>query len=301
MKIDSHHDLWQVIGNSLLAEYSATHTGTYFDASAKGDIGEGTFRNWLTKWLPKRFELVEGRVIDKDTKPTSQRDAIIFDSLNCAIIKYVQESKQVNLLPIEGVKGIIEVNHSSPSIKKVLHDADKIADVKKMVQCPQRDEAVVFRRGATEDGDLLWRMINNPKKFGYIFIQDIKCSLKKLAEEIKEKNYSLGIDQSVDGIFVLGKGVILHGEPNGWLVTRLNGSDLYYMEMEPWDVLLTLVAIINKNLSIESKAFTIDFEEYFRNTMVERRDKMFKERKTIDSCSDYVHQISTFYKPVLPK
>lgn len=128
---------------------------------------------------------------------------------------------------------------------------------------------------------------------GYLFAHDTDVSLETLANHIAEKNFDLQTDYSVDGIFVLKKGVILHGIQEGWTTTRMTGGRLFFFEAEAWDVLLTLVSMINQHLALGATGNVPPLEEYFQRPGFNRKENMLKRRKIVGG-EEYSKQPSRF-------
>lgn len=293
MQVNSHSNFWKKIGERLLRDYESFHKSTYLDSASKGKKGEGYFRKWLSLWLPNRVEVLEGVIVDKDTNPTTQRDVIIFDRYNCPIFKETDdEGEELNILPIEGVIGAIEVNTSEVKTKKIIKDIDKLVDAKKLMPLLEPPKAMCLKPPPEPELVNYYSIVL--QKFGYIFAQDCDISLRTLSEHIRDKNIELGVDVSVDGIFILKKGCILHGISQGWTTTRLSIANLFYMEMESWDVLLTLVCMINQHLALGAKGNIPDLEKYFQSREVNRKDNMLKNRMLVDSDGKYTKQESKF-------
>lgn len=294
MKIDSHSNLWKKIGERLLKDFEALHKSEYLDTGMKGRRGEGYFRKWLSLWLPKKIELVEGVIVEKDTNPTDQRDVIIFDSLNCPIFKEDNDgSRDINILPIEGVIGTIEINSSTVKVDKIIKDIEKISEIKKFKPLSEPPKAICFKPPPEPDIKDCYSI--QMQKLGYVFALDCEVSLATLADRVKAKNLGLGMDHSIDAIFILNKGCILHGNDNGWTTTRLSEQNLFYMEMEPWDVLLTLVSMINHHLALGARGNIPSLEEYFQSKQVDRKSNMLKKRACVSNQDEaYSKQSSRF-------
>ena len=292
MPISGHHDLWMKVGRRLLAEYESWVQSTYLDSSSKGKKCEAEFRKWLQQFLPKRVEVIDGVIVDKQTNPTPQRDVIIFDHYHCPIFKEDQQGgEDINILPIEGVVGLVEVNASVAETKKLIADVDKIFEMKRLQPLTEPPKKICYQ--LPPDMKLLTHYPAQMCRFGYVFAHDTKVSLETLAEHIAARNLTLQTDYSVDGVFVLKKGMILHGIPEGWTTTRMAGGRLFSLEAEAWDVLLTMVSMINQHLALGAAGNVPPLEEYFHRPDFNRREDMLKRRKIIGG-EEYARQPSRF-------
>jgi hypothetical protein len=113
-----------------------------------------------------------------------------------------------------------------------------------------------------------------------------------LASRIAEHNKQQSIESSVDGVFVLNKGVILHVEPTldeGWSDQRQAGHALVYMESENWEVLLLMMMIIWNHLAKRSYT-TTDLGRYYMDLEYFRRQHRDRIRMVEDD--GYISQSS---------
>jgi hypothetical protein len=72
----------------------------------KGDSGEELIRQFLKKYLPKKYSIAQGKVVDFTGNESKQIDIIIYDALQ-TIPFYTDEKNSI--IPIENVFAIIEV------------------------------------------------------------------------------------------------------------------------------------------------------------------------------------------------
>lgn len=278
-----HHDLWRRIGNTLLTEYQATVGSNYLDSGTKGRKGEGLFRDWLAHWLPKCVTVLEGVIVSQATRPTTQRDVIVFDTNSCPVFRdRLGERETLNILPIEGVVGTIEVNTSLVKTEKLLKDFAKISEVKSLR--PQEELPKLRALGPKDlEGWSLFREYHPQAiKIGYVFANDSEVSLRTISDYLREHNRRVGVENSVDGVLVLQKGVILHCIESGWTTSRQQGTKLAYQPVEPWDVLLTLVSLLIQHLRLGARGTLPSLEEYFNPPGSPRKAIMVQNRVLVD-------------------
>lgn len=85
-----------------------------------GNVGEASLRNFLQKFLPKKYGVTKGHIITPDLEyagPLEQWDVIIYDQLESPVL-FVRERKGDSAdagergIPVEYVKAVIEVKAS---------------------------------------------------------------------------------------------------------------------------------------------------------------------------------------------
>ena len=311
MTIANHHEFWRDVGEKLLSELQAFERSSYLDAGVKGRDGELAFRDWLTRCLPSRVSVLEGVIAGAQYLPSTQRDVVIFDSFNCPVFKKGYRTSEANVIPIEGVLGVIEVNSSNITKTKLQKDLNKLSSIKsvQMIVPPPQTHAfqIVNKEKPTgflgkisslEDGShyqLIKEFFGRHQRFSYVFARDLGkgFNLEKSAKVLEEHNLKVGTDASVDGIFILRKGVILHRNDLGWQTTRTKGASIAMMPMEDWDVLLHLVSIVNQNVALGARGSMPAFEEYFAAPGISRKQVMQDKAHSI-SGEDYPQQESKY-------
>lgn len=75
-------------------------------AGDRGEDREETVKDFLAKYLPKKYALGSGQIIDRNGGISRQCDIVIYDAFNCPLL-LVKEGYQ--LYPAESVLGVIEV------------------------------------------------------------------------------------------------------------------------------------------------------------------------------------------------
>ncbi len=94
----------------------------------KGKQRELTIRKFLEKYLPKKYSVGTGQIIDKKSQISKQCDIVIYDSHNFPAL-YVEEGYQ--LFPIEAVLGTIEIKSSLTS-KSTMECVENIVSIRKL-------------------------------------------------------------------------------------------------------------------------------------------------------------------------
>jgi hypothetical protein len=73
----------------------------------KGLGNEQVLRDLLTDFLPRRYGVAKGKIVNSDGEMSKQLDVIIYDAINCPIL-FIDENRN-QILPIEGVFTVVEV------------------------------------------------------------------------------------------------------------------------------------------------------------------------------------------------
>lgn len=242
--------LFRSVGERLLADLRAAVEGET-DTEVQGRAGDAAFRKWLQDQIPNRFRVVTGTVLSPQTAPTTERDCLVFDGDQSPTFRQI--GGRPDMFPIEGVVASVEINtgHSGASYAKLLHDAKKLSDIGKLqrgppLPKPARLSPLVADGGATIPGELWVSTQQFPlQPLLLIFAESLRGNLPELCTRVAAHNRTVSIRESVDGVFILNQGFVLHLAPGqGWNVQRLAGFPLGWMEVEPWEVLLKLMSII---------------------------------------------------------
>lgn len=77
--------------------------------SALGDVSESKWREWLERYLPKRYAVEKGFLVDSDGKLSEQIDVIIYDR---QYSPFIFSEREVKYIPVESVYCIFEVKQS---------------------------------------------------------------------------------------------------------------------------------------------------------------------------------------------
>lgn len=98
--------------------------------TAKGDTTELNWIEWLTKYLPKRYTVDKGFVIDNEGSISQQIDLIIYDRQYCP---FIFEQDEVKYIPAESVYAVFEVkpNLNAKHIKYACEKAESVRILKR--------------------------------------------------------------------------------------------------------------------------------------------------------------------------
>jgi hypothetical protein len=145
---------------------------------------------WLENYLPKRFGVCSGFIIDDGDKISPQTDVIIYDALNSPVLRHSDKSL---ILPADNVAVAIEVK--SRLTKDAFIDAsNKIKEIKSLGKTPISDLDLV-PNGA--------RNIIQSQTMGVVFAFESDTSLETIAEWYVER-FENG--KHIDFVCILDKG-----------------------------------------------------------------------------------------------
>jgi len=170
---------------------------TYEHKGIKGTEVEKEFRSFLKFYLPRRLDIGEGEIIDRNFNTTNQVDVVITDENH----PFTFGEDGLGLFFIEGTCAAGEIKSVLTTID-LNSSLEKAYNYKKLKMIPPQG-AMMF---ANESDGL--RFYTTPPFF--IFAFESQISLKKAYEIIvnyKRNEYSPGF--TADGIFILNKGLII--------------------------------------------------------------------------------------------
>lgn len=161
-------------------------------APTKGNAEEDVWMEWIEQYLPKRYTINRGFVLDSKGYQSQQLDIIIFDRQYSPLI---YKQCDTILVPIESVYAVIEVK--TKISKTEMEDAgQKIASVRQLYRSPSQP---VWHAGGK----------HAPKKHGYIYGYVVAISSswqdKGLWENIKS-NLPRSKDYFIDGGCIVNSG-----------------------------------------------------------------------------------------------
>jgi len=222
------------------------------------DVGEGreiVLRTFLKDYLPKRFGVDPGFVIDALGNVSKQIDVVIYDIGNAPVFKVIKDKK---VFPVECVCAIGEVK--SYLGKQELKDAlEKIHSVKRLDKTNRGKSQ--RRHGGGYVGEHLTRH-DNDRVFGMVFAYDA-ISLEAIASNLCAANKSIDRVHWSDVICVLDRGIVSYISKEGVLLPDPQKAVAIYStnKSESHNTLLTFYSILWSFLSA-SHAGTVDMFDY---------------------------------------
>jgi len=252
--IQDRNQLYSDIARELKSSYDQIRS-SFLDTELTGSAGEDVLKSWVQKWIPKRVALKSATVISQKSGPTDQLDCLLFDHVDSPVFHRITS---VDILPIEGVFGAIEINTGEKSsYSKIIKDAEKLSNLAKLAdeRLPRFSKAyshlpVDFDRTTLTQKMLIDSLVihkdYDQKQVYIIFTEDINGSLEEVSKRLMQHNKSGGIKNSIDGLFVLDQGYALHLDPNqnGWITSRQPNSGFGFLKATQGQVLLKMQSII---------------------------------------------------------
>ncbi|MYW23030.1 hypothetical protein GTY48_04915 [Bacillus thuringiensis] len=152
----------------------------------KGDLHEDSLSQVLKQYLPQKYGVATGFIVDAKGAQTKQQDIIIYDISTCPVFLHQGETR---VIPVESVYATIEVKTSLDST--VLSDAcANIASVKDMHR--------------TSDEGIL------SIPLGFVFAYSSSTKIETLCQRLIAINKSRPREKRVNGIFILDRGIIVY-------------------------------------------------------------------------------------------
>ncbi|PEJ86610.1 hypothetical protein CN596_11455 [Bacillus toyonensis] len=157
----------------------------------RGGSREEILLSYLRKYIPIKYEMNNGVIIDETGEQSRQQDIIIYDSFNSPVLLNMQSTKMV---PIESVFSVIEVK-SSLNKAEINKCVNNISSVKSLVK--------------NSIGG-----INSPTA-GFVFAFTSSTSLETLLDNLVEANTQVEKHKQISAVCVLDKGIILNVSKKG--------------------------------------------------------------------------------------
>ena len=157
----------------------------------RGGSREEILLKYLEDYIPIKYEMNNGVIIDATGEQSRQQDIIIYDSFNSPVLLNMQSTKMV---PIESVFSVIEVK-SSLNKAEINKCVNNILSVKSLVK-------------DSLDG------INSPTA-GFVFAFTSSTTLETLLDNLVEKNKEVEENKQISALCVLDKGLIVNVSKKG--------------------------------------------------------------------------------------
>ena len=209
---------------------------TFNHPGNKGISLENVFSEFLREYLPKRFEIGNGEVIDSFGNRTGQMDIVITNEDH----PFTFSANGPGLFFVEGVSafGEIKTNLTSQDLQKVLTSSMKCKNLKTI----HGQGSVIFSNPSNE------RYFDHSPFF--LFAYESQLTLDGIKETIERFciENSCGITGVVDAVFIMGKGSLINmGDGKGSFGFRTSdGNPLQgWIAQEQSTVLFELLAFIS--------------------------------------------------------
>ncbi len=200
---------------------------------AKGREREALIaRDYFQKYLPATVNVVHGaEILDSEGNRSAECDIVIEDVSTPPL--YASET--FRLIPVEWAHGIVEIksNLDSTELKDAQQKIARAKQLKKLTYVPQT-------------GDIVWKWqlygqtYDHFPMFGMVMAYTSK-NLPELCTELWELQRGVPIEQWVDVVAVLDRGLLLYADQNSRLIRPIPGCTLQAVSSEVTLVPLTLV------------------------------------------------------------
>jgi hypothetical protein len=179
----------------------------YMSSEIEHRVSKGRVREvelvaeFLNKYLPNSVGLSHGEIVATTGETSSECDVVVYDSQRCPVLL---DKADFRIFPIECVYGVLEVT-SVLSEGKLEEDARKIGKVKRLPKKAFEAQGGAIRN-VTKLYDKEWEHF---PAVGFIFAYD-SADLVQLRNRLEEVQGDLPVNERVDSVWVLGKGMIVN-------------------------------------------------------------------------------------------
>jgi len=212
---------------AALAEARATleHRGL------KGSANELAVAKWIKPLLPGAIEVCTGEVIDSQGGRSKQVDVLLFDA---ATTPRFLSRGDISVLPVEGVFAVLEIKTylNKVEIEAAFENMKALKALKKLAYHPNRSTTTKSLYG---QDTVYW-----PLQF-FLFAYE-SDSLETVLGHVKRLNAGQPIDQQIDMVCILDKGLIVNLAPDGLEPIPMPNTQLIAKESS--NALLTFYGLI---------------------------------------------------------
>lgn len=152
----------------------------------KGSIREDIVTDFLKKYIPDKYNIGTGIIIDSDGSQSKQQDIIIYDSFTSPLFL---NSKSTIMVPIENVYATIEVKSTLNKIEleKSVNNIKSVRNLSKVTLKTQSTPSI-----------------------GILFAYRADTSVESLLDNLVEFNSELSANERLSYICILDKGLIIN-------------------------------------------------------------------------------------------
>lgn len=186
------------IANQMLLDFEQIQSQVKH-AGERGSEREASLMAFLSTYLPSKYSVSNGEIVDTQGLTSKQCDLIIYDSQNCPLLL---AGRDYRVFPVEPVLAVIEVK-SVLSTEELRDACEKIRSIKDLERENGQLAGIVFAYSST------WK-------------QD---PMGSIATHLKEINRSLAPHETIDLLCVLDSGVIAIVDEHGQTRVTQNLSE----------------------------------------------------------------------------
>lgn len=237
-----------------------------------GDDIEVEIRNFIKYFLPARFRITHGYIVDlkdNDSEPiiSPQIDLIIVDEFVPNRVFSLGKSDGIDIVPTESVVGIIEIKRTlnEDTLKKAI---DQISEIKESVKIEKGNEDY-YLPGGDLAKDFITGFHSNP----FIGIISIKNDLKNPQVDFVNKYSGSLIEKEIDAVISLDGflGCLIEKDTGNILVKTVRKKDEDYWFGFLSNDKFSKISLISRSLGvlISYLSYTtgrrMKFDNYFFN------------------------------------
>lgn len=191
-------------GEKMLSDHEAAKSINH--NGQKGALREGALREVLIKYLPKKYGVTTGVIVDSKGTQSNQQDIILYDIATCPVLVNEEE---LRMIPVESVYATIEVKSSLDST--ILSEAyENIKSVKNLYRIPS-------------NGD---QLISIP--LGFVFSYSANTKIETLCQRFIEINKSTSRERKVNAVCILDQGIIAYFGKDGFNKMSVRPLENYF-------------------------------------------------------------------------
>lgn len=173
--------VFSAIGNQMLADFDSIHSQIRHLGERGGEREQG-LKSFLETYLPSRYTVSNGEIVDDSGETSRQCDLVIYDKSNCPLLL---AGKEYRVFPAEPVFAVVEVK--SVLTSEELRDAvEKIRAAKRLTRENGTVAGIIFAYKSGRKND----------------------PMGQIASQLQKLNSEVGPRLHTDLICVLDSGVI---------------------------------------------------------------------------------------------
>lgn len=220
------------IEKSLKADLDQVRTALNHSASIGQSI-ENVVNTFLRPRLPRNLEISTGFLIDSFGNKSKQLDIIIHDAARTPIFF---ESKEIKIIPVECVYGVIEVK-TNLSLQELEVCLENMQSVKKLVKKAFYDEGMIVRPTLVYGNEYQdWPIL-------YFIFAFESASLSVVGKKLTELQSEFNLDKKVDCVYSLKNGLLANYDGKTVSATPMPSSVMVCIKK---DSLLLFYALLSQ-------------------------------------------------------
>lgn len=169
----------------------------YQHSGNKGSCNELILRDFISEFLPDKWKVGHGEVIDSENKSSNQSDIIVADAMTQPFIK--NYDKYPNMFVIEAVSCIGEVKAQLTT----LDDSFEKCRSFKLLS-PKFSNGDIIHTNETD------RARFYDKRPFFVFSFETKMTIENIISKLNDRYSNTSITAQIDAIFMLDKGAIIN-------------------------------------------------------------------------------------------